>query len=92
MVTNFSLWAHEFLTPMIEKPGQRRTLHNTLVKLYRNDFVADGKHKHSLTAGSNMRKLKPDTIQQLTRDPRLNALLRDLGYDWFGYDKKAPGI
>ena len=87
MVTNFSLWAKQLLEHVVDKPGQRRTLHRTLVAQFRNDFVPDGKHKHALVAGSNIRKLRPTTVQQLTRDTRLSGLLSDLGYDWFGLDR-----
>lgn len=87
MVTNFTLWAAEFLEVMIAPKGQRRALHTSLVAQYKNDFVPDGKHKNSLTAGSNMRKLKRSTVKELTIDPTLNALLRGMGYDWFGHDR-----
>ena len=88
MVTNFSVWSAQILEQMVSPRGQRRALHAALVKQYQNDFVPDGKHKKSLVAGSNMRKLQRSTIRELVRNERLGSLLRDLGYDWFGWDKR----
>ena len=88
MVTNFSIWSAQILEHMVAPRGQRRALHASLVRQYQNDFVPDGKHKNSLKAGSNMAKLKHATIRELISDPRLNALLRDLGYTWFGWDRR----
>ena len=47
MVTKFSTWAKQILDVFIEGKGQRRTLLATLVAQYKNDFVPDGKHKHT---------------------------------------------
>ena len=84
MVTNFSTWSATILDHMVALKGQRRGLHAALVKQYKDDFVADGKHKNSLVAGSNMKKLRPETVQLLMRDQRVDSLLRGMGYDWFG--------
>ena len=84
MVTNFSTWAQQILARMIAAKGQRRTLHASLVKEYQGDFVPNGKHKHALLTGANIAKLKESTIRKLMQNSRLQALLNDLGYDWFG--------
>ena len=89
MVTNFSTWAKSILDVFIEGKGQRRTLLATLVAQYRNDFVPDGKHKHTLVAGSNMAKLKAHTLAQLMRNEQLKQLLRRLGYSWLGHEKRV---
>lgn len=81
MVTNFSVWAAQVLEKMVTPKGQRRALHASLVAQYKNDFVADGKHKHSLVAGSNLRKLQPATIRELMRNMQLSALLAEMGYE-----------
>ena len=88
MVTNFSVWAAQILAATVAPKGQRRSLHMSLVEQYKGDFVADGKHKNSLVAGSNMKKLKLDTIRELVNDKDLNALLDAMTYDWFGWEKK----
>ena len=82
-------WAKQILEKMVAPKGQRRALHASLVAQYKSDFVPDGKHKNSLVAGSNMKKLRPSTICELTRDAALNALLRGMGYGWFGWDERT---
>jgi len=89
MVTNFSVWATQLLERMVTPKGQRRALLASLVAQYQNDFVPDGKHKKSLVAGSNMAKLRPTTLRVLTQDQRIGSLLREMGYGWFGWDKRA---
>ena len=84
MVTNFSTWAQQILSHIIAGKGQRRTLHTSLVNQYQGDFVPNGKHKHALLTGANIAKLKESTIRNLMHNSRLQALLNDLGYDWFG--------
>lgn len=89
MVTNFSAWVGQVLESMVDGKGVRKTLQKTLVKQYQNDFVPNGKHKHALVMGANMAKLKLSTIRELRRIPVLQELLQDLGYDWFGYDRRT---
>ena len=84
MVTNFSSWAWEMLEHMVAGKGQRRSLHSSLYEQYKNDFVPNGKHKHTLLIGANLAKLKPNTIRQLQQDAALDSLLQGLGYDWLG--------
>lgn len=86
MVTNFSEWAREVLDHMVAGKGQRKTLHRSLYEQYKDDFVPNGKHKHTLLAGANMAKLKPKTIRMLQQHTQLQALLTDLGYGWFGHE------
>lgn len=92
MVTKFSTWAKQILDVFIEGKGQRRTLLATLVAQYKNDFVPDGKHKHTLVAGSNMAKLEAETLAQLMRDEQLKALLRQLDYDWLGHERRVSSL
>jgi hypothetical protein len=85
MVTNFSSWADMILKHMVGHP--RKSLHESLLKQYQHDFVPNGKHKHALVMGANMAKLQSSTIQTLRSHVRLQTLVRDLGYNWFGHDQ-----
>ena len=62
-------------------------MHSTLVERHQASFVTDGKHKHGMFTGANIAKLKQSTVRTLVRHEGLNELLRDLTYDWFGFDR-----
>ena len=69
----------------VVRPAQQHGLLATLLDRYKNDFVPDGKHKHTLKMGGNIAKLKPSTIRHLVRNHRIKATLSKLSYDWLGH-------
>jgi hypothetical protein len=89
MVTNFSGWAHFLMgTLMSGSPASKvRGMHSALVERHQASFVTDGKHKHGMFTGANIAKLKQSTVRTLVQHEGLNELLRDLTYDWFGFDR-----
>lgn len=88
MVSGFSAWAQRLIGPLmgVTQPSKQRGVLATLLARYQNDFVPDGKHKHTLTKGANIAKLKRSTVRHLMRQRRLRSLLSDLSYDWLGHD------
>ena len=70
------------LPSMLPHAPSKAELARRLVADFGASFVADGKHKHSLRAGSNLARLKASTLAEL-RDtlPRLAAVMRTLGYE-----------
>ena len=89
MVSNFSSWAQVLVGPLTGdtyRPAQQRGLLTTLLERYVNDFVPDGKHKHTLTKGANMAKLRASTLRHLMRNGRIKRTLHALSYDWLGHD------
>ena len=89
MVTNFSGWAHFLMgTLMSGSPASKvRGMHSALVERHQASFVTDGKHKHGMFTGANIAKLKQSTVRTPVQHEGLNELLRDLTYDWFGFDR-----
>ena len=81
MVTDFGGWLAVLLARLPLTDAARSELHSRLVARDGGDFVPDGKHRHSLTVGSNLARLQPVTVAALQRGaPRLGALMRSLGY------------
>ena len=74
-------WLAVLLARLPLTDAARSELHSRLVARDGGDFVPDGKHRHSLTVGSNLARLQPVTVAALQRGaPRLGALMRSLGY------------
>lgn len=87
MVSNYSSWARQLVRPLTgdsDRPAQREGLLATLLERYKNDFVPDGKHKHTLKMGANIAKLKQSTIRHLMKNHRVKLTLGKLEYDWLG--------
>ena len=92
MVSNYSAWARLLVGPLTgdaDRPAQQQGLLTTLLERYKNDFVPDGKHKHTLKLGGNIAKLKRSTVRHLLRNRRVRATLEKLSYDWLGHDRDA---
>ena len=90
MVSNYSTWARLLVGPLTgdaDRPAQQQGLLTTLLERYKNDFVPDGKHKHTLKMGGNIAKLKRSTVRHLVRNRRVRATLDKLAYDWLGHDQ-----
>ena len=90
MVTDFSGWAQALLAVLMSgAPASKvRGMHSTLVQRHQSSFKTDGKHKHGMFTGANIAKLRLSTVQILVRHAELQEVLRDLTYDWFGFDGK----
>ena len=90
MVSNFTDWAQHLIGPLTgstSRPSQQQGLLSMLQERYVNDFVPDGKHKHTLTKGANMAKLHASTLRHLLRNQRIKRTLAGLSYDWLGHDR-----
>ena len=88
MVTNFSDWAHLLLrTLMSGSPvAKQRGMLLALVQRHQSSFVPDGRHKHGMFTGANVAKLRQSTVRTLVQHAGLQAVLRGLAYNWFGFD------
>ena len=88
MVGNFSDWAQQLLATLMHgSPAAKlRGMHKTLVERHKASFVPDGKHRHGMFTGANIAKLRQSTVRLLLQHEGLQALVRDLTYDWFGFD------
>eukprot|EP00966_Prymnesium_polylepis_P167577 3873900-Prymnesium_polylepis.1 len=82
MVSDFDSWLHDLLAALPTLAVSKKLLHQGLLARFGDDFVPDGKHKHSLRAGSNLQRLRPETIERLREMPRVAAIVRRLGYEW----------
>ena len=82
MVSDFGAWLHELLATLPPLSVSKQALHDGLLARFGADFVPDGKHKHALRPGSNLRRLQPETIKQLRGMPRIDSIVRQLGYGW----------
>jgi len=82
MVTNFSGWLYDLLAVLPSLAIGKRDLHDDLMIRFGNEFVPDGKHKHALKPGANLRLVHPDTIRFLRRQPRVRSIMKKLGYHW----------
>ena len=82
MVEEFPSWLTELLgaMPPLRHAPSKAELARRLVADFGKSFVADGKHKHSLRAGSNLARLQPRTLAELRALPRLAAVMQTLGY------------
>ncbi|KAL1508616.1 hypothetical protein AB1Y20_004713 [Prymnesium parvum] len=92
MVSNYSSWARQLVGPLsgdADRPAQQNGLLATLLERYQNDFVPDGKHKHTLKMGGNIAKLKHSTVRHLMKNQRIRSTLRLLKYDWLGHDPSS---
>ena len=89
MVSDFSGWARTLLAALMSgSPASKvRGMHTTLVQRHQSSFKTDGKHKHGMFTGANIAKLKQSTVQALVQHAELREVLRDLTYDWFGFDR-----
>ena len=77
-----------FAALMSGSPASKvRGMHTTLVQRHQSSFKTDGKHKHGMFTGANIAKLKQSTVQALVQHAELREVLRDLTYDWFGFDR-----
>ncbi|KAL1524462.1 hypothetical protein AB1Y20_019356 [Prymnesium parvum] len=80
MVEDFSSWVSNLLDALpLPQPVQKIMLHS-LLRQYRGEFEPDGKHKHSLRAGSNLDRVRHQTLNELGEKPRLRAILQILEY------------
>jgi len=82
LVEHFSGWLRHLLAALPLPPDSRRRLNERLSAQYQGEFVPDGKHKHSLRAGSNLARLKPGTLAALSQMPRLAAVMNTLNYSF----------
>lgn len=82
MVENFSVWLQQLVGALQLAPGTSQTIINGLHAQYRADFQPDGKHKHSLHAGSNLARLQSSTLDELSRLPRLRMVMHALNYSF----------
>lgn len=85
MVRDFDAWLEALLDSLpdgVARVASRAQMHKALVALFQHDFVADGKHKHSLVPGSNLARLQPATLLRLQGHARLSSVVERLGYEW----------
>jgi hypothetical protein len=80
LVEHFSAWLRVLLAALPLPQAAKRSLNEKLSAQYQGEFVPDGKHKHSLRAGSNLARLKPSTRVALGKMPRLRAVMQTLNY------------
>ena len=82
LVEHFSEWLDHLLAALPLSQAARHGLNEKLAVQYTGEFVPDGKHKHSLRAGSNLARLKHSTLVALRRMPRLSAVMQTLDYSF----------
>lgn len=82
MVEDFSTWLWNILVVLPVPHNIKQSIRDKLYFQYQGDFEPDGKHKHSLRAGSNLARLKKGTLRELSRMPRLDAIMQALNYSF----------
>ena len=100
MAGAFPTWLERLLAALpdgITLGRSRAALHRALSAKFAGAFVADGRHKHRLTPGSNLALLDQSTLQRLELSlaptpqsriyeglahPTIRDLVVALGYDW----------
>ena len=64
----------------VARSRSRSALRHSLVTRFRRDFVPDGGHKHALVPGSNLARLRADTVRALRANRRVASLIARIGY------------
>ena len=82
MVSDFGTWLRELLAALPPLSTPKDALHDGLLARFGADFVPDGKHKHALRPGANLRRLRPKTIARLRAMSRIDNIVHQLGYNW----------
>lgn len=86
MTADFDVWFKALLDTlpdgMVARAASRTQIHRAMLALFRKDFVADGRHRHSLVPGSNLARLLPASLHRLQGHARLVSLVDRLGYDF----------
>ena len=87
MTADFDGWFKALLDTlpdgMVARAGASRAqIHRAMLALFRRDFVADGRHRHSLVPGSNLARLLPASVHRLQGHARLVSVMDRLGYDF----------